>query len=200
MKIKRVSLDFPMRQVADSVLDLRNLWESRSEDFPFYTLGKSAYLDGNTEDYYSGADRLNKILMETFRPLYKFVAGSLAEELGERVYFKLKLALPGFHIFPSDEKLLSITGNWHFDKPHKTLCLGEVDASAFTVPVMLPSSGGGMESEEKYHPYSVGEMVMHSGEELHRIAKYNKYREGEYRITLQGHIVRDDKGNLIMFW
>ena len=57
-----------------------------------------------------------------------------------------------------------------------------------------------MESEEKYHPYSVGEMVMHSGEELHRIAKYNKYREGEYRITLQGHIVRDDKGNLIMFW
>ena len=39
MKTKRVPLDFSMDQVADSVLELRNLWESRSDDFPFFTLG-----------------------------------------------------------------------------------------------------------------------------------------------------------------
>ncbi|SVD48193.1 uncharacterized protein METZ01_LOCUS401047, partial [marine metagenome] len=59
-----------MDQVADSVLELKHLWESRSDDFPFFTLGKSAYLDGNTEEYFKGADKLNPVLMKTFKPLY----------------------------------------------------------------------------------------------------------------------------------
>ena len=189
-----------MGQVADSVLELRNLWESRSDDFPFFTLGKSAYLDGNTEEYFEGAEKLNPVLMETFRPLYKHVSNVLGCELGEEIFSKLDLALPAFHIFPSDKKLLSISGNWHIDNPHTTLELGDMDASAFTLPVMLPTGGGGVEFEDGYHPYSVGEMIIHDGKQLHRIASYKKYKQGEYRITLQGHIVRDDKGNLIMFW
>ena len=200
MKIKRVPLDFSMRQVAELVLELQNLWESRSDDFPFFTLGKSAYLDGNTEEYFKGVRRLNPVLMKTFHPLYQRVANVLGNELGEKPFFKLHVALPAFHIFPSDEKLLSIAGNWHTDSPHTTLELGQVDTSAFTVPVMLPTGGGGMESEDGYHPYAVGEMIMHDGKQLHRIASYKKYKQGEYRITLQGHIVRDDRGNLIMFW
>ena len=200
LKIRRVQLDFPMDQVVDSVLKLRNLWESRSLDFPFFTLGKSAYLDGNTEEYFKGARKLNPVLMKTFHPLYKRVANVLGNDLGERTFFKFNVALPGFHIFPSDEKLLSVSGNWHIDNPHVALELGQVDTSAFTVPVMLPISGGGMDSEDGYHPYTVGEMIMHDGKQLHRIASYKKYKQGEYRITLQGHIVRNDRGNLIMFW
>jgi len=200
MKTKRVPLDFSMDQVADSVLELRNLWESRSDDFPFFTLGKSAYLDGNTKEYFKGAGKLNPVLMKTFRPLYKRVTNVLGSELGEKIFFKFDLALPAFHIFPSDKKLLSVAGNWHIDNPHTTLGLGEMDTSAFTLPVMLPTGGGGMEFEDGYYPYTVGEMVMHDGKQLHRISSYKKYKQDEYRITFQGHIVRDDKGNLVMFW
>ena len=200
MKIKRLPLDFSMDQVADSVLELRDLWESRSDDFPFFTLGKSAYLDGNTKEYFDGADKLNPVLMKTFRPLYKRVTNVIGNELGEKIFFKFDLALPAFHIFPSDKKLLSVSGNWHIDNPHTTLELGEMDTSAFTLPVMLPTGGGGMEFEDGYYPYTVGEMVIHDGKQLHRIASYKKYKHGEHRITFQGHIVRDDKGNLIMFW
>ena len=189
-----------MDQVADSVLELKHLWESRSDDFPFFTLGKSAYLDGNTKEYFEGAEKLNPVLMETFRQLYKHVSNVLGCELGEEILSDDDLAIPGFHIFPSDKKLLSISGNWHIDNPHTTLELGEMDASAFTLPVMLPTGGGGVEFEDGYHPYTVGEMVMHDGKQLHRIASYKKYKKGEYRITLQGHIVRGNKGNLIMFW
>ena len=97
-------------------------------------------------------------------------------------------------------KLLPTLGHQIIQIIPYSLELGQVDTSAFTVPVMLPTGGGGMESEDGYHPYAVGEMIMHDGKQLHRIASYKKYKQGEYRITLQGHIVRDDRGNLIMFW
>ena len=199
MKIKRVPLDFSMDEVGDLVLELRNLWETRPNDFPFFTLGKSAYLDGNTNEYFKGADRLNSVLMKTFQPLYKRVANVLGRELREEILLEDDLALPGFHIFPSDKKLLLVSGNWHSDTPHMTLGLGGKDANSFTVPVMLPTGGGGVEFEDGYKPYAVGEMVMHNGQHLHRIASYKKYKPNEYRITLQGHIVRSD-ANLIMFW
>ena len=135
-KIKRIRLHFEESKVVESLLGLRDRWESRSDDFPFFTLGKSAYLDGKTDEYFSGAEKLNPILMETFTPLYQAVTSTLSKELGEQVLFNLKLALPAFHIFPADEKHLSISGNWHTDYPHITLGLGDKDASAFTVPIM----------------------------------------------------------------
>ena len=203
-KIKRIRLHFDASKVVESLLGLRDRWESRSDDFPFFTLGKSAYLDGKTGEYFSGAEKLNPVLMKTFMSLYQALAPALSKELGEQVLFNLKLALPAFHIFPADEKLLSISGHWHTDYPHITLGLGDKDVSAFTVPIMLPASGGGMDIRhswgDEYCEYSVGEMIMHDGKTLHRIANYKKYKQGEYRITLQGHIVRDEMDRLTMFW
>ena len=200
-KIKRVKVDYPMDQVADSVLKLKDSWESRSDDFPFFTLGKSAYLDGYSPEYFLGAWKYNGILMKEFEPLYDKIGEVLGREMGEEIFLESSLALPAFHIFPSDEKLLSVSGNWHFDKPHITLDLGDSDqVRAFTLPVMLPTGGGGMDFEDGYFPYSVGEMVIHDGKKLHRIASYKKYKKDEYRITLQGHIVRNDRAKLIMFW
>ena len=195
-----MAIDYPMSQVADSVLKLRHLWEARAEDFPFFTLGKSAYLDGNTKEYFNGVNKLNPVLKKTFKSLYKCVASVLGNELGEKILSDNDLAFPGFHIFPSDEKFLLISGNWHIDNPHTVLDLGNMDASAFTLPVMLPTGGGGMDFKDVYYPYSVGEMVIHDGKKLHRIASYKKYKKDEYRITFQGHIVRNDRGKLIMFW
>mgnify|MGYP003640800648 CR=1 FL=1 len=199
-KIKRVTVDYPMDQVADSVLKLKDSWESRSDDFPFFSLGKSAYLDGYSPEYFLGAWKCNGILIKAFEPLYDKVSEVLGREMGEEIFLESSLALPAFHIFPSDEKLLSISGNWHIDNPHTILDLGNMNASAFTLPVMLPTGGGGMDFEDGYYPYSVGEMVIHDGKKLHRIASYKKYKKDEYRITFQGHIVRNDRGKLIMFW
>ena len=204
--MKRVLLDFDCKQVADNVKDLGQMgkWESRSDKFPFFTLGKSAYLDGNSGTYYQGADRMNLTLFRTFNSFYKEVAGKLSTFLGEWVVFNPKLALPGFHIFPADPKLLSVSGNWHLDSPHETLGVGDKDVHAFTVAVEMPTGGGGMDfrfggDEDQYVEYNVGEMFIHSGMVPHRIASYRQYVEGDCRITLQGHIVRDGE-DLIMFW
>ena len=204
--MKRVALDFDCKQVADNVRGLGRMgkWESRSDEFPFYTLGKSAYLDGNSGTYYKGADGMNLTLFRTFNSFYKEVAGKLSTFLGEWVVFNPKLALPGFHIFPADPKLLSVSGNWHLDSPHETLGIGDKDVHAFTIAVEMPTGGGGMDfrfggEEDQYVEYNVGEMFIHSGAVPHRIASYRQYVEGDCRITLQGHIVRDGK-DLIMFW
>ena len=198
--LNRVGVDYPMGEVADSVLGLKALWESRSNNFPFFTLGKSAYLDGNTAKYFSGAKKLNGLLIKTFAPLYKRVGEVLGRELGEKIFYDPLLALPGFHIFPSDERSLSISGGWHIDLPHITLGLGVKDVNAFTLPIMLPTGGGGMDFDSGYYPYVVGEMVIQDGKKRHKVASFKKYRENEYRITLQGHIVRCDRDKLIMFW
>ena len=204
--MKRVALDFDCKQVADNVRGLGRMgkWESRSDEFPFFTLGKSAYLDGNSGTYYQGADGMNLTLFRTFNSFYKEVAGKLSTFLGEWVVFNPKLALPGFHIFPADPKLLSVSGNWHLDSPHETLGIGDKDVHAFTIAVEMPTGGGGMDfrfggDEDQYVEYNVGEMFIHSGAVPHRIASYRQYVEGDCRITLQGHIVRDGK-DLIMFW
>ena len=204
--MKRVALDFDCKQVADNVRGLGRMgkWESRSDEFPFFTLGKSAYLDGNSGTYYKGADGMNLTLFRTFNSFYKEVAGKLSTFLGEWVVFNPKLALPGFHIFPADPKLLSVSGNWHLDSPHETLGIGDKDVHAFTIAVEMPTGGGGMDfrfggDEDQYVEYNVGEMFIHSGAVPHRIASYRQYVEGDCRITLQGHIVRDGK-DLIMFW
>tara|TARA_R110002153_G_scaffold122721_3_gene268626 strand:- start:145 stop:759 length:615 start_codon:yes stop_codon:yes gene_type:complete len=204
--MKRVALDFDCKQVADNVRGLGRMgkWESRSDEFPFFTLGKSAYLDGNSGTYYKGADGMNLTLFRTFNSFYKEVAGKLSTFLGEWVVFNPKLALPGFHIFPADPKLLSVSGNWHLDSPHETLGIGDKDVHAFTIAVEMPTGGGGMDfrfggEEDQYVEYNVGEMFIHSGAVPHRIASYRQYVEGDCRITLQGHIVRDGK-DLIMFW
>ena len=137
--MKRVALDFDCKQVADNVRGLGRMgkWESRSDEFPFFTLGKSAYLDGNSGTYYKGADGMNLTLFRTFNSFYKEVAGKLSTFLGEWVVFNPKLALPGFHIFPADPKLLSVSGNWHLDSPHETLGIGDKDVHAFTIAVEM---------------------------------------------------------------
>lgn len=205
--MKRIRLNIDAQEIAKRVKSFHYSemrWESRSEDFPFFTLGKSAYLDGNTERYYKGAAKYNPVLIYVFWELYGEVAGKLSDHFGEWVVFNPKLALPGFHIFPADPKLLSVTGNWHLDTPHKTLGVGDKDAWAFTVAVEMPTGGGGMDmrlggDEDLFVEYKVGELFLHNGMVPHRIASYRKYVEGDHRITMQGHIVRDGK-DLIMFW
>ena len=204
--MNRIPLNIDCKEIADEVRNLRDCgkWQSRSYDFPFYTLGVSAYLDGNTEKYYSRAKKLNPGMMCWFFKMYQEVSGQLSNYFDEWVLFNPNLALPGFHIFPSDKKLLTVSGNWHLDSPHTTLGINEKDVYAFTVAIELPTGGGGMDMKiggesNEYIEYKVGELILHDGMTPHRIASYSEYKPDEFRITLQGHIVRDGS-DLIMFW
>jgi hypothetical protein len=186
----------------DVVWGLRylNIWEKRSDEIPFYTVGKSAYLDGDTPEYHKGLLELNPVMFLNFYKLYGNVLSALSEFLGERVSLDEELAFPGFHIFHNDPVLLTVAGNWHVDLPHETLGLGDINPRAFTLAVEMPEGGGGIDLyREDYIEHKVGYMMVHDGKTTHRIASLKKAQGGRNRITLQGHIIRKE-GKLVSFW
>ena len=192
-----------LEKIFDTVRLLRNHWDRRDSNMEFYTLGKTVYLDGNTPDYYSCQAGVNQILLKHFNFMYEDLKEMLATILGEPVFFNHDIALPGFHVFPSDPQFLSMYGPWHVDLPHNTLGLGNKDTQAYTVAIKLPTGGGGMDikinGKEEYVSYEEGKMYLHDGADVHRISCYKEYHPDEYRITLQGHLVRHN-GELITFW
>lgn len=206
MKHKKISLDIDTQDILEKVYKLTSLWVSRSDEYPFYTLGRSAYLDGKTKEYYAESEWQNELLAQNFYGLYSKLLDSLAFIFDETVILTEDLAIPGFHIFPSDPTFIekNIAGNWHQDFPHVTLGAGIDDAYAYTVAIALPRSGGGMEYITKantvaYLPYKRKELILHDGLTFHRIAGLKEYVPNEYRITLQGHIIRRN-GQLETFW
>ena len=104
------NLNIDTDTIAEKILSLRPIWESRSNDFPFYTLGKSAYLDGNTIEYHEESVWMNELLYRNFSGLYETVLECLSVELGKEICLAQDLALPGFHIFPTDEKFIEYSG------------------------------------------------------------------------------------------
>ena len=196
-------LDINTEDIADKVFRLQKYWISRSNEFAFYTLGRNAYLDGKTPEYKQEIKILNPILREKFGDTYDIIIDYLSDQFKEPIKLNYSLAHPSFHIFASSPFLLSHAGLWHKDYPHITLDLGNIDPYAFTVVIKLPTGGAGLDyvedGEQKYLPYEEKEIICHDGTVLHRIAGLKTYVEGEYRITLQGHLIRID-GVLNMFW
>jgi hypothetical protein len=190
--------------LVNRVMKLKDLWISRSDEIPFYTLGRCAYLDGKTPEYLENSKKNNEVLEVAFMDLYVEVLHKLGTLLNEPVKLERKLAFPGFHIFESHPALTQPIAKWHVDIPHKTLGLEGEEHYTFTVPLELPSSGGGLDiigkdGEEQYIPYTVNTMTLSDGKTPHRIACFKDYVPGEYRITLQGHIYRRD-GDLLAFF
>jgi hypothetical protein len=196
-------LDINTDEIADKVFRLQQHWISRSNDFGFYTLGRNSYLDGRTPQYIEESRILNPILRKEFGDTYRIILDHLSEQFKEPIVLNEDLAHPSFHIFLSSPILLHHAGLWHEDYPHLTLGLGNIDPYTFTVAIKLPSGGGGLdyieEGNKKYLPYAENEIIGHDGTVLHRIASLKTYVKGEYRITLQGHLIRLN-GILNMFW
>lgn len=195
-------LDLDLDQVLENVVKLKAEWIQRS--LPgFYTLGRCAYLDLASPSYFEGSTKLNPILQEHFGEVYQAVGNYLEELLQEKVELCDSVAYPSFHIFEANEVLVGRGGTWHQDRPHVTLGLGETDYGTFTLPIVLPTSGGGIDyldgDESIYFDYTPGEVVVHSGMVYHRIAPLKEAVVGEMRITLQGHVVRH-QGQMIMYW
>ena len=93
-------LDIDTHEIKSNLLEYRELWEPRSKDYPFYTLGKSAYLDGKTRAYHKDSAWLNELLLSNFSEMYEIVIEALSDFYEEPVYLAHDLAIPGFHIFP----------------------------------------------------------------------------------------------------
>ena len=190
-----VPLEVDTKSAANKVLSLRDMWVSRSDEFEFYTLGRCAYLDGKTDAYKNNLEYENNVLVEAFPELYITVLDVLSDAFAEKTYLTKDLRVPGFHIFVADKRNLGKAGKWHEDYPHLTLGLDPIDTFAFTLAIELPKSGAGMDVIDQFHQpqhlaYNVGDMVIHTGEDIHRIAGFKKYVKDEYRITMQGHVVR----------
>tara|TARA_R110000868_G_scaffold205689_1_gene454248 strand:+ start:576 stop:1190 length:615 start_codon:yes stop_codon:yes gene_type:complete len=190
-------------KIAEKVFELRDYWISRSDQFTFYTLGRNAYKDGKTPAYKEDIKKLNPILRREFDVVYRIIIDHLSHQFNEQIYLNDDLAHPSFHIFGSSPFLLTHSGSWHQDKPHESFGLEPTDPYSFTVAIKLPTGGAGMDFFEdgiqKYLPYQEGEIIGHNGLILHRIASLKDYVPNEYRITLQGHLIRIN-GALNMFW
>ena len=192
-----VPLDVDLDSTLESVMRLRDKWISRSDEYPFYTLGRCAYLDGKTDAYYNNLERENEMMVREFARLYTNVGEILDSLFDEDVFMTTQLRVPGFHIFPSDKNNLDKAGKWHQDYPHLIMGLDPIDTFAFTLAIQLPKSGGGLDYLDEFHQpqhlaYKEKDLIVHNGDIIHRIAGMKKYVEGEFRITLQGHIVRRD--------
>ena len=204
MLFQSTKLNIDTEQIAAKVFSLRHLWILRSDDFEFYTLGRCAYLDGETPEYSEDIQITNPILLQVFFNMYDEVIRHLETHLNEEIVLNHKLAYPSFHIFGSSPLLLTHSGSWHQDSPHTTLNLGEEDPLTFTLAIKLPTGGAGLEytldnETVIYYPYTEGSIVVHDGAIVHRIASIREYVPNEYRITLQGHLIRID-GKLNLFW
>ena len=199
----RHKLDIDVDDIADKVFRLQQHWISRSDEFPFYTLGRCSYLDGRTPEYKQDIKILNPRLRQEFGDTYDIIIDHLSDQFKEPVVLNNDLAHPSFHIFISSPFLLTHAGLWHEDYPHLTLGLGDVDPYTFTLAIKLPTGGAGMDyiedGQQKYLPYIEGEIIGHDGKVMHRIASLKKYVPYEPRITLQGHLIRIN-GTLNMFW
>lgn len=192
-----VPMDIDIGTVVCKVLSMKDKWIDRSDKYPFFTLGRCAYLDGKTDAYYNNLKEENEMMVHVFADLYTEIGIVLNSVFAEDIYLTTELRVPGFHIFPSDKKFLAISGKWHQDHPHVTLGLDNIDSYAFTLVIKLPKSGGGMDYFDDFHQaqhlaYNEKDLVIHNGQTIHRIAGMKEYVPNEYRITLQGHIVRRD--------
>tara|TARA_R110000851_G_scaffold247765_1_gene400265 strand:+ start:43 stop:702 length:660 start_codon:yes stop_codon:yes gene_type:complete len=192
-----IPMDIDIGTVVCKVLSMKDKWIDRSDKYPFFTLGRCAYLDGKTDAYYNNLKEENEMMVHVFADLYTEIGIVLNSVFAEDIYLTTELRVPGFHIFPSDKKFLAISGKWHQDHPHVTLGLDNIDSYAFTLVIKLPKSGGGMDYFDDFHQaqhlaYNEKDLVIHNGQTIHRIAGMKEYVPNEYRITLQGHIVRRD--------
>ncbi len=191
-------------------------WTRRHPVAPFYTLGMAAYLDCKPHIGASHASALyrqrilrdasNHWLMAQFTPLYEHLCTRVSEIYALPVQLiPDQAALPGFHIHlphPSfGEDVASVHRDLQYQQvfPNETLAPEQV--ITFTLPISMPPGSGlnlWQEGAKTFHPYEVGELVIHSGLFTHQ-AVLRCAGLVAPRIALQGHgVVRDNA--VALYW
>jgi hypothetical protein len=194
------------RDLASDITALRVHWDRLSEECGRYKLGAAAFIEGKlgAQEYVTASKEKNRLLDFHFWPLYEQLSIVLSRHLGAPVLYAEGFAKPGFHILIAKENTRAVNGDRHRDEQHKFLPWqvrpsdGHSSVCSFTLPIALPNSGGGLltwpdgeEGAGEYHPYSPGEMVIHSGDILHQAVAIQEgvpeFQPDDQRITLQGH-------------
>jgi hypothetical protein len=177
-------------------------------------------------DYYDLLPASNAALRDHFGDVLARVQNCLQEIVEEPVWLYERLAHPGFLLL-FGEALGKKLSPPHFDMQYRSLRWhGRCDdwnAVSFTLPVAVPRRGAALEtweiSGEEYwnasqatgialedyigdrsprvERYRLGEMLVHHGVYLHRIARIEETFPDDERITLQGFAARID-GNWFM--
>ncbi|HMD37040.1 MAG TPA: hypothetical protein VKH42_18830 [Vicinamibacterales bacterium] len=184
---------------------------------------------GRFADYSGAAVGLNPVLERRFGWLYDRLMPALRRAGYSPAIHDERLSRPGFHIYLGDGGDRPTPPSIHYDLQYEHIDWaqhGAVDLSrplSFTLTLRLPAAGGGLhvwdvdvhavrqmpEAERKthlfnrrqstYHPYRLGEMVLHNGHYLHQIARLSDLGVGDARITLQGHAASTGSG-WIVYW
>ena len=210
---------------------------------PFWTLGAVSYLDHvkSGDQYDKHRDYVNPVLYKKFNWIYEIITKKLQEALGDPVVIDKFLAHPGFHIFATktgttiepeymklfEQPLGSVHVDVQWEEHHDYWqTFDEVnleDTLSFTVPIKLPSGGGGLYTwadevnpysfnyttnevklSELEHPcvsnlYTEGEMIYFIGHLLHQMMPGVNVQPTDRRITVQGHGQKCD-GVWRLYW
>jgi hypothetical protein len=139
-------------QIQRTLHTLKDDWEARMGDLPFYTLGAASYMDAGEKGeffYKMKAKRFNPLLKKHFSPLYEKVAAVLEKETGKPVIYEENYGYPGFHIFLYSELFQYAIASVHFDLQFQHLTwryknIDRLHPLSLTLPISLPINGGGM--------------------------------------------------------
>ena len=131
----------------------RGSWTVRHPDYPVYTLGAAAYLDGpkgGFAKYQEDARRLNPILGARFGWLHEKLRAAVSTIVGAEAAYDERVGLPGFHVYLSDPTKPQPLASMHYDMQYDQIDWagwGTPDRSrqvSLTVTIALPASGGGL--------------------------------------------------------
>ena len=219
--------------------------ETKISRAPFWTLGAVSYLDSvaSPARYNKHKQALNPVLIKKFGWIYDIICKTLESELQNPVVIDKFLAYPGFHIFSAktgdliepeyikmfEEPLGSVHVDIQYEEHHEhwnkfnNVGFTDTDTMSFTIPIDLPSGGGGLytweddvnavsfnyntnenklgklKSVSTSHPYHVGEMIYFMGHLLHQMMPGVNIQRDDKRITVQGHGQKCD-GVWRLYW
>lgn len=150
---------------------LQALWIPRGNSSRrFFTLGAAGYCE-EVATYYERIKVYNPILERHFGALLAAIRRVLYEQHlnAGKCVFSSVLALPGFHIFPSNAIHRSATASLHFDLQFDRIGLARIasvehtECLSFTLPITLPKGGGGLDYwNVSFHDMNKNARIGHS--------------------------------------
>lgn len=194
--------------ITKRVIENKDSWIDR--DY-FWTLGASAYID-TAEEYVTNTPIGNKTILQLFSNELNHAMESISKSLLNNIkyIFLPRAAIPGFHII--NERSNGKSGRFHVDISYQNVmwCSPFIWPFSFTTLLSTPEVGSGMwywddfnvaqlrhykdmytedlpEDGRELLTYEVGHTYIHLGRVPHALANTGDIKDGEFRITLQGH-------------
>jgi len=169
--------------------------------------------------YRDQTSRTTPVLRARLGWLYERLRRGLAAELGQSAHYDDERSLPGFHVFFCHPAFRKVPASVHVDRQFERLDWSAhagadfLHPLSFTLPIALPALGAGLrvwevlvgvgehpspaelrermaQSSPEVHSYTLGRLVLHSGNQVHQIEPQRAADDTGERMTLQGHAIR----------